>query len=166
MPRKALAEMSADNAVLRSEISRLPRGTDITFAEHFTRWLGRPIRTSKDLRNFGTVVNAVRNDYGLVLSTIRGVGYRILLNEEVAADESGMHRMRRQARRIKKSKATVDLGKLTAQQVQTVVAQLTIANVVESAAKTKNVERLAASVNGVTQALPAAIYFERMKANL
>lgn len=148
--RKTIGELSIDNSVLRSEISRLERGTEITFAEHFTKWLGRTIRTSEDLKSFATVRRALLRDYGLLLSSIPGVGYKILTNEQAATDSSRLSRIRKHARMIRKEKATVDLTKLNQLQVQGVVAQLTVAGVIESAAKEKTVVKIASGLNGAT----------------
>lgn len=163
---KAIAEISADAAVLISEISRMNRGDEITYAEHFTKWLGRPIRNRADLKTFATVVKKLRNDYGLLLSPIRGEGYRILTNEQAALDSTRLSKAARQAKLLKKEKATVDLSTLSQLQVQTVVGQLTIANVVEASAKQKTVERIAAAVNRATQPLALGHALDRLKENL
>lgn len=164
--KQAIAELSADNAVLTSELSRMARGSEVTYATHFTKWLGRPIKNRADLKSFATVVKKLRKDYGLLLSPISGVGYRVLTNEQAAMDNTRLAKAARQAKLLKKEKATVDLSTLNQQQVQAVVGMLTIANVVEASAKQKTIERIAAAVSGATQPLALGHALERLKENL
>lgn len=163
---KCIPEMSADNRVLKSEISRLERGTLVTYAEHFTNWLGRPITCSADLRSFQSVVNALRSDYDLILGSVPGIGYKILTNDEIAADQHRMDRIRRQARLIKKERATVDTTKLTAPQLQQHVGHLAVANVIEVAAKDKTIGKIASSINGAMAPPALAHCLELVKKNV
>lgn len=165
LKKKSIAEQHPDTAVLISSISRLERGSEITF-EQFSAWLGKTIKRLSDIPTYDTVKKRLRADYGLLLSPIPGVGCRILTNEQAALDGTRLVRAAHHAKQMKKDKATVDLGTLNQQQVQTVVGQLTIANVIEASAKQKTVERIAAAVNGATQPLALAQAFDRVKENL
>lgn len=163
--KKSIAEQHPNTAVLISEISRLQRGDTVTF-EQFGKWLGKPIYRLSDVPNLQTVRTRLRTDYGLLLSPIIGIGCKILTNEQAALDNSRLTKAARQAKLMKKEKATVDLGQLKPDQVQKVVGMLTIANVVEASAKDKTVERITAAINGATQPLALGHALDRLKENL
>lgn len=153
---------SVDNSILISEISRLAKGADVTFA-NLSQWLNRPISDTSDLRNFGSVRRHLADDYGIVLRSIRGVGFHILTNEEAAIDNCRLHKIRRQARAIKREKATVDLSTLSQQQVQKVVGTITVASVIEAAAKEKTIDKIASETNVATSPLSLRAAMETFK---
>lgn len=166
MTTKAIADASADTTLLISEISRLPRGAEITYADHFTRWMGRQIHNRRDLPTFPTVVKRLRADYGIVLSAIVGVGYKLLTDEQTLKDDHQIRRATRCASRRKKELATVDTGKLNDQQRLDYVGKVTQAHLVEETSRDKSLKKLVAAANGSTVPLALGHALEALRRNL
>lgn len=163
---KAIAELSADNAVLISKISQVPRGTAISYETEFTEWLGRPIRNRADLSSFTTVEKKLRKDYDICLSVIPGVGYKVLTHSETLDNDTRIERARRAAATRKKELATVDLSVLNEQQKLSLVCKVTQAHLVEEAGKEKSLKKLALAANGKSEPLALASAFEALKGNV
>ena len=165
--QKTIAELSADNAVLISELSRLERGSIVTYAGQFSKWLGRPIHNRADLPNFATVEKRLRSDYGIVLSVIHGEGYMLLTHEQTVGNDVQITRARRAAARRKKELATVDTSGLNEHQRLDYVCKLTQAHLVEEAGREKSLKKLAAvASNGATTPLALGHALEALKSNL
>ena len=166
MPNKSIAEMSYENSILVSEISRLERGTVATYAEHFSKWLERPIRCREDLPNFTTVITRVRTDYGIVLSSIAGTGYRLLTHEETVRDDHQTSRARRAASRRKKELACVETSALTDLDRQGFAVKLMQAHLIEESAGSKALKKITAAANGSTQPLALTQILDALKPGL
>lgn len=164
--KQAIAEISVDNRVLISEISKLQRGAVVTYAEHFTKWLGRPIRNREDLPNFGTAETRLREDYDIVLSVIRGEGYKLLSHTETVGNDSQMMRAFRASKRRKKELATVELSELNEQQKLEFVSKVTQAHLVIETCREKSLKKLEAAANGSATPLALGHAFEALKHNL
>jgi hypothetical protein len=164
--RRAFADISADNAHLISELSRLDRGSVATYAEHFSQWLKRPVRNSHDIPNFSTVVRRLRSDYSIVLSVIPGVGYKLLTDEQTVRDDSQLTRSRRAASKRKKELATVDVGKLNDQQRLSHICKLAQAHLIEEAGREKSLQKLASATNGSANPLALTHALDALKKNL
>jgi hypothetical protein len=166
MSKKAIQELSADNAVLISELSRVTRGSTVTYTSHFTEWLGRPIRNRGDMPNFTTVETRLRTDYGIVLSVIHGKGYKVLTHSDTVTNDNQIDRARRAAARRKKELATVEVSELNDQQRLTYVCKVAQAHLVEEAGREKSLRKIAAVANGSTTPLALGHALEALKKNL
>lgn len=163
---KAIAELSADSSVLISELSRMERGTVATYADHFSKWLGRPIRSREDMPNFSTVENRLLRDYQIHLSSQHGVGYLVCTHEQALKDNSRIERARKMARRRKLELSAVDASALPSEQARIELLGLVAqTHVVEQATSGKAATKLIAAVNGNTP-LALAKAFDAIKGNV
>lgn len=163
--RKSIMEQSADTAVMILELSKLTRGTVIPY-EKFSEWLGRPVKRSIDLPTINTVIQRLKKDYGLVLDSIKGEGYRILSHEEVVKDESRTQRIRRMAKKRRQELVTVELSELDELGKLQWAAKSTQSYLIAEAASEKSVAKIAAACNGATEPLALSKALDAIKANI
>jgi hypothetical protein len=88
-------------------IATLEPGQQITHDE-LRESLGLDTRQTNDMGIWQSARHKAVDEHGVVLRSIRGVGYVRLTNEEVADDDGRMRRVRRQAGRGLAEAATVD----------------------------------------------------------
>lgn len=166
MGNKCIMELTADTAILISEISKLPRGSEIYYASHFSNWLGRPIKRSEDISTMDTVYRRLRKDHDIVLSPIHGKGYKLLTHAEAVADKTQVEKARRAAKRRKEELATVQLAELNEIEKLHWAASVTQSHLIIETAKDKTTQRLESACNGAAEPLALAKAFDAIKANL
>lgn len=162
---KAIAELSADAAILISHCSELPKGTNVTY-EEIAKLIGWDVRTNRNV--MGTVKRRLCRDYGRVLGSVMRIGYRVLTDEEVATGELSRDRRhrRRHATRSKAKAGTVAIAELNeAHQVQ-LLSEVSAAHVAAEASRDNAVKRIADKINGSTQPLALNFALEAVKKNL
>lgn len=161
--RTCIADQSADTRVLISEISRLERGTVITYEGHFSRWLGKTVSCSADIPTMNTVIKRLKADYGYVLSNVHGEGYKILTHSEVIADTTRRDRIRRHATLRGRDLDAVDVSTIDDTGRMRWAAERTLAHLVKDSTSDKSVKRLEGAVNGAAQPLALAKALDAIK---
>lgn len=163
--RTCISEQSADTRVLVSEISRLERGSVVTFEGHFSRWLGRPVTRAADIPTIEGVKTTLLREYGYKLSSVRGEGYKILTPDEMVADETRRNRMRRHATMRGRELDAVEFSSLSEPSKAQWAAQRTLAHLVRDVTSDKSLKRLegAVTANGAAQPLALAKALDAFK---
>jgi hypothetical protein len=162
---KAIAEMSADAAVLISHFSGLEKGTLVTY-DQIRTLIGWDIRDNRGVLN--TVRNRLLKDDGKVLGVVVGEGYKILTNQEICNGELRRDREKRRRNAVKsKSKAgSVDIGSLNESDRISLLAEVTTAHLTAEASKDKSVLQIGSHLNGANQPLALNHALDAIKKNL
>jgi hypothetical protein len=165
MANRSIAELSADAAILISELGKREKGSTVTY-EEFEKLIGYDVRNNRGI--LVTVKNRLLRDHELVLDSVPKVGYRILSDAEVVEGllRTDRERRRRAATKSKQKAAVVDMSKLNEMQKISYLAEVTVAHVVIDSSGDKSIKQLSLSLSGATAPLALNNALDALKKNL
>lgn len=165
MKNQAIAEMSAAASILISHISRMKVAEEITWDE-INRVVGWDVREKRSI--ICTVKNRLERDYGIVLGSIPGVGYRLLPDTEKVNGELPKDReaRRRSAQRSKRKAGTVELAGLPSADQLRCLSETAIAHVTIVSSSAKSMRQVTQALGGETKPLQLNKALEALKQNL
>lgn len=165
MTTRAIAELSADAAVLISHFAQQPKGEIVTY-EQIAALIGWDIRENRGI--MVTVRNRLLRDDRKVLSAVHSEGYKILTDQEVCNGELRRQRETRRRNAVKsKSKAgSVDFAALNEADRMSLLSEVTVAHLTAEASKDRSVLQIGSHLNGATQPLALNLALDAVKKNL
>ena len=144
--------ISADAAILISEISRKNKGDQIT-------WVWMSSLVSREINGSSSVMQTVHrnllNNHDMVLKSITGIGYIVCDDVMVTTDimSGDRHRRRRSAKRSMRRAQSVELDNLTEIQQLQCFGEIASAQVVISASTPASQKKMISQLGGETKPL-------------